>query len=313
MVETRKSVVEHGGKTYVRTIRHGYIYLNEVVDGVISKKAIPEHRLVYELAYDVTLPSNVQVHHLNRDVTDNRPDNLIALPIYDHTKLHAFENRNYDMKMLIDCEAMSQEQKKSVVSARAKLVAYGDKIYHKSYSNGYVLLYPVVDGVVDFSTRIPEHKLVYEIAHGVQLPSSAIIHHVNGIKDDNRPENLVLQEASKKERRVSGVSIRRSKPSHASKNYCIDCGTEISRGAVRCSACHHDRRRMGMPSSEITKEKLSSLIQEHTNAEIARMYGVSDRAVCKWRKKYGLPSSNEQHGWDRGKRANVSTWAGRSV
>lgn len=38
---------------------------------------------------------------------------------------------------------------------------------------------------------IPEHRYVYEVTRGVTLTNRIIIHHVNGIKDDNRPENLV--------------------------------------------------------------------------------------------------------------------------
>ena len=35
-----------------------------------------------------------------------------------------------------------------------------------------------------------EHILVWEQAHGKPLPKGYMIHHLNGIKHDNRPENL---------------------------------------------------------------------------------------------------------------------------
>lgn len=36
-----------------------------------------------------------------------------------------------------------------------------------------------------------EHRVVYADTRGVTLPPGVLIHHINGITDDNRPENLV--------------------------------------------------------------------------------------------------------------------------
>ena len=47
--------------------------------------------------------------------------------------------------------------------------------HHKSDKKGYVL----------------EHIVIWEQAHGKELPAGWIIHHLNGIKDDNRFINLV--------------------------------------------------------------------------------------------------------------------------
>lgn len=45
----------------------------------------------------------------------------------------------------------------------------------RAHSNGYVL----------------EHVKVWMDAHG-EIPDGYTIHHLNGVRDDNRPENLVV-------------------------------------------------------------------------------------------------------------------------
>lgn len=36
-----------------------------------------------------------------------------------------------------------------------------------------------------------EHIVIWEQAHNMKLPKGYVVHHLNGIKTDNRPENLV--------------------------------------------------------------------------------------------------------------------------
>lgn len=58
-------------------------------------------------------------------------------------------------------------------------------------SAGYVLLLMPGHHLADKRGLVREHRLVWEEANGRRLRSSEDVHHINGVKDDNRPENLV--------------------------------------------------------------------------------------------------------------------------
>jgi len=70
-------------------------------------------------------------------------------------------------------------------------------------TNGYVLVYaPNHPRAHKKSKCVFEHILVWEKTHGKPLPPNYQIHHLNGIKDDNRPENLVAVPSNKHPQRV---------------------------------------------------------------------------------------------------------------
>ena len=69
--------------------------------------------------------------------------------------------------------------------------------------------------------------------------------------------------------------------------FCVDCGKEISKGAQRCVACEALRRK-NLPLS-VSREELKTLIRTLSFIEIGKKYNVTDNAVRKWCKKYGLP------------------------
>ena len=55
----------------------------------------------------------------------------------------------------------------------------------RRYNGGYVEVWDSSSG-----TYLKEHRLVWERVHNQKLPKGWIVHHLNGIRDDNRPENL---------------------------------------------------------------------------------------------------------------------------
>jgi len=68
--------------------------------------------------------------------------------------------------------------------------------------------------------------------------------------------------------------------------YCKNCGQQISNGATLCSTCKGIAdRKVERPSKEI----LLSEIATSSFVAVGKKYGVSDKAIVKWCKAYGLP------------------------
>ena len=59
---------------------------------------------------------------------------------------------------------------------------------------GYVLIYSPKHPRCDKNRYVSEHRLVMEKHLGRYLTQEEVIHHINGIKDDNRIKNLMLFE-----------------------------------------------------------------------------------------------------------------------
>lgn len=59
-------------------------------------------------------------------------------------------------------------------------------------ASGYWLLYRPDHPDADKRGRIMEHRLVMEEKIGRRLRPEEVVHHMNHVRDDNRPENLML-------------------------------------------------------------------------------------------------------------------------
>lgn len=61
---------------------------------------------------------------------------------------------------------------------------------------GYVLIHQPYHPAANCQGRVMEHRLVMESIIGRSLFRDETVHHINGIRDDNRPENLELWSSS---------------------------------------------------------------------------------------------------------------------
>lgn len=66
---------------------------------------------------------------------------------------------------------------------------------------------------------------------------------------------------------------------------CVDCGKIITKVSTRCSNCYNKNKSKHLPD----RNTLKNLIRKESFVQIGKKYNVSDKAVTKWCKTYGLP------------------------
>lgn len=111
------------------------------------------------------------------------------------------------------------------------------------------------------------------------------LHHINGVHNDNRIENLMVlcPNCHAQTDNYRGKSVKKEHKRY----YCSNCGKEITRYSKSgmCSKCQSKlTRKVDRP----TKEGLIELKTKYSMVKIGKMFGVSDNAVRKWLKYYGI-------------------------
>ena len=82
--------------------------------------------------------------------------------------------------------------------------------------------------------------------------------------------------------------LRRGITTIRKKGKCVDCGKDISYGAVRCINCEN-KHRVSKNKIPVSREELKNLIRTMPFTTIGNKFGVSDNAIRKWCDKYNLP------------------------
>lgn len=114
-------------------------------------------------------------------------------------------------------------------------------------------------------------------------PLKTILDHINGKNNDHRIENLrmLCPNCNSQQETFCRGGRKISKIRHS----CPKCGAEIYHTSKQCLRCSIlERKNPKKPSAEV----LSSDIKTMSWVAIGKKYGVSDNAVRKWARRYGI-------------------------
>lgn len=169
-------------------------------------------------------------------------------------------------------------------------VCRGSKLSATEYADKYLV---VNSHKKPDKKKLIEFKFLQHKCYGTNCPITTDwldrpitlqLDHINGDSSDNRLINLRLLCPNCHSQ--TSTFAGRNQPKVITN--CIDCGVQITKRSVRCSKCSGKRVNIKRRKFEISKVKLEQLMKTHSLVEIGKMYGVSDNAIRKRGKLYGL-------------------------
>lgn len=157
--------------------------------------------------------------------------------------------------------------------------------YYDSYNTGYNNTtggqgWP--NAIIKISKE--DLKIIYDLLQNSSIPQREIAKRFNVGED-------TISEINNGKSRVQIGYTYPLRNNRKEKNYCIDCGREITASALRCNICDRKRHRVAERPS---REELKLLIRTKPFTQIGVIFNVSDNAVRKWCINYNLPRTKKE-------------------
>lgn len=143
----------------------------------------------------------------------------------------------------------------------------------KGDGRGYMYLYAPKHPLANSSGKVRLHRYIASITLGRWLTSEEHVHHIDGNRLNNKPENLEVMSNSEHMRlhSLKGRLVTELVE-------CLECGN-LTKQKTFCSNSCKTKNQVKQPS--LTKEQLEDLIWDLPYTKIALMLGMSDTGVKK--------------------------------
>lgn len=189
---------------------------------------------------------------------------------YDLSK---FEKNSNEYKKFISIEKFTKSNKKDILSILTENSNYS-RVHLKSRL---------------ISENILENKCSECSLFGMwnNKPITLQLDHINGIRNDNRIENirLLCPNCHSQTHTFAGRNL-------PIMNKCLDCNCRIDKKNSRCKKCSSKINGVNSRKFEISKEELINLIKQYPMTKVGEILGVSDNAVRKRCKRLGIDYKN---------------------
>lgn len=172
------------------------------------------------------------------------------------------------------------------------------------YLNGYRVIYlpehPKAMKNENWNGYVYEHISIAEDFLGRSLVEDEVVHHLDGDRANNRTSNLLVITRSEHAKfeywllcgapseKSGGLNRMNSgKPKWKKSSYCNICNKTLQENQKNCCSkeCYFVfSRKVVRPSRDTLLEDLRT----RSILSIGKKYGVSDNAIRKWMKKYGI-------------------------
>lgn len=170
-----------------------------------------------------------------------------------------------DTSLLNEMEAKYIRQFNSLVPNGYNIVLFDEQEKHQFVKYDQNIFFEIIDKIKNTNLSFKQIAQMYDL-------DLSMIYYLNRGDYHTLPNET--------------YPLRPVKSTIKKYNYCIDCGAEISKGAIRCSNCDHIKQyRCVHPN----REELKELIRTKSFVKIGEDFDVSDNTIRKWCRKENLP------------------------